>query len=556
MKGHLWNFAPRVGFAWDPLGNGKMSIRAGYGMFFEHGTADEANTGSLEASGSPVLSMTQLTPYGQGCIGNTDSTCPHNTGAFPLNVTSIPTKAVWPYVQQWSLSIERALPKQMLATFAYVGGKGTHLTLEREINQLIPTPAATNPFGAHEPLDTASCSTSYNTADPGTKAKYDVQGQYHLLSGAIVGPTDPGYLGLEVACYGNGLGGLVDPNSLREYAPGMGQIYSLENVANSHYNAFQALLRRTAGPLTLGVAYTYSHSLDNASDRSDTTSVNAFDLASNRASSNFDQRHMMHVSYIYDLPLRRILQSVLANLNRDPYSDDRPVNHPAADYLTSKVMSSLLGGWQLSGLTLFETGTPFTVINNGSPYSQCNSNSCENGTGTTTKEYIAALDNAGVNNGVGSSSYPDLVGDPHAHHAKTTGDSVGPLLLNPGAFAAPRGLTFGNAGRNVLNNPNRWNFDMAMQRNFGLHFLRLGDSTALLFRAEAFNVFNHTQFRIYNPTLGNQANNTISCYANSATSGYSAAGDSSTDCQTGSSFLHPVDAHRPRTIQFGLKLAF
>jgi hypothetical protein len=119
MKGHLWNFAPRVGFAWDPFGDGKMSIRAGYGMFYEHGTADEANSGSLEASGSPVLSMTQLTPYGQGCIGNTDSTCPYNSvGAFPLNVTSIPTKAVWPYVQQWSMSIEHALPKQMLASFA------------------------------------------------------------------------------------------------------------------------------------------------------------------------------------------------------------------------------------------------------------------------------------------------------------------------------------------------------------------------------------------------------------------------------------------------------
>jgi hypothetical protein len=494
--------------------------------------------------------MTQLTPYGQGCIGNTDPTCPYNSaGAFPLNITSIPTKAVWPYVQQWSMSIERALPKQMLATFAYVGGKGTHLTLEREINQLIPTPAATNPFGLHEPLDTTSCG---GNGVNNTKADYDSFGQYHLLSGAVIGPTDPGYLGLRVACYGKGYGGYVDPNSLREYAPGMGQIYSLENVANSHYNAFQALLRRTAGPLTLGAAYTYSHSLDNASDRSDTTSVNAFDLASNRASSNFDQRHMLHVSYIYDLPLRRILQSVLANLNRDPYSDDRPVNHPDAYYLTSKTMSSLLDGWQLSGLTLFETGIPFTVVNNGGSYTYCLSNDCS----VNTKHYISVLDNAGVYNGVGSGSYPDLVGDPHAHHASKTGSSVGPLLLNPGAFAAPRGLTFGNAGRNVLNNPQRWNFDMAMQRNFGLRFLHLGDSTALLFRAEAFNVFNHTQYRIYNPTLGNQANNTISCYANSATSGYSAAGDSSTDCQTGSSFLHPVDAHRPRTIQFGLKLAF
>jgi hypothetical protein len=94
----------------------------------------------------------------------------------------------------------------------------------------------------------------------------------------------------------------------------------------------------------------------------------------------------------------------------------------------------------------------------------------------------------------------------------------------------------------------------------------LKDKANLEFRAEAFNVFNHTQFRIYNPVLGNQANNTASCYADtyqpnanigSYTPGpFSAAGDANTDCLSNSKFLHPVNAHRPRTIQFGLKLDF
>lgn len=123
------------------------------------------------------------------------------------------------------------------------------------------------------------------------------------------------------------------------------------------------------------------------------------------------------------------------------------------------------------------------------------------------------------------------------------------MLLNPSAFVAPRGLTFGDAGRNVLNNPGRWNWDVALLKNF-----KTSERTSLQFRAEAFNVFNHTQFRIYDPNLGNQANNTVSCYGQpNYSAGYSAGAPS---CLAGASFLHPIDAHRPRTLQLGLKFSF
>src|SRR5919197_35824 len=96
--------------------------------------------------------MTQRFPQNYGCIGGSQSTCLVGSGAYPLNVTSIPTKAVWPYAQQWSLSVQRELPRSMVATVAYVGSKGTHLTVERQLNQLKPLPEGSNPFGIHEPL--------------------------------------------------------------------------------------------------------------------------------------------------------------------------------------------------------------------------------------------------------------------------------------------------------------------------------------------------------------------------------------------------------------------
>jgi hypothetical protein len=74
-------------------------------------------------------------------------------------------------------------------------------------------------------------------------------------------------------------------------------------------------------------------------------------------------------------------------------------------------------------------------------------------------------------------------------------------------------------------------------------------------RLETFNTFNHTQFRIFDSNLGNQSNNTVSCYGGPA-AGYSAAGGDGVDCLTGSAFLHPIDAHRPRTVQFGVKYSF
>jgi len=439
LKGHLFNPAPRLGFAWDPKGDGKMAIRGGYGVFFEHTNGNEGNTESLEGSPPLVLTASQFNVQGYSNIGG--------GVLFPLSVNSIPNKAIWPYVQQWHLDVQKELPGNVIATVSYVGSKGTHLTLLTNTNQLLPVPVADNPFAPGQPITSDDC---------------DALGTGELANGTPYGAQAGTNLG--IACGAN-------PDPSRTAFPGFGNINRLEDMANSSYHALQATVRRTVGNLTFSLAYTYSHSIDDSSDRFDSAFVNAYDIASNRASSNFDQRQNLAISYVYGLPFFK--KPGLAN--------------------------KLLGGWQISGITIAQTGTPFSVTN-----------ATDFG------------DSAGVGNGVGTGSRPDLVGDPQSGFSSNQDSGTfGPLHYNPAAFAAPTGLTFGNVGRNTLYLPGRLNFDVGIFKRFAI-----GEKTGFDFRWENFNLFNHTQLDAISSDFGS------------------------------SDFLHLNGAHAPRRMQFALRFYF
>jgi hypothetical protein len=452
---HIFNPAPRIGFAWDPKGDGKMAVRGGYGVFFEHTNGNEGNTESLEGSPPYSLNASQFNILNYSSIGG--------GVLFPLSVNSIPSTAIWPYVQQWHLDLQKELPGHLVATVSYVGSKGTHLTQQRNLNQLVPVSAANNPFAPGQPITSADCTSITNavpTLDNGTPV------------------TGEALTNLGIAC-GN------DPNPNRPLL-GFGNITRLEDQANSIYHAMQTTVRRTVGDLTLSVAYTYSHSIDNSSDRYDNAFVNAYDLASNRASSVFDVRHNLAISYVYGLPF----------------------------FKKPGLSHTMLGGWQVSGITIAQTGTPFSVTN-GTDFG----------------------DAAGVANGVGTGSRPNLVGDPHASVQSDVPTVRGPLLYNPAAYTIPTGLTFGNVGRNTLAGPGRINFDFGLFKRFSF-----GEGRALDFRWENFNLFNHTQ---YNGITGS-----MDCKIPLGSN----AGDPS--CIGSSSFLHASGAHLARRMQFGLRFQF
>ena len=157
-------------------------------------------------------------------------------------------------------------------------------------------------------------------------------------------------------------------------------------------------VRRTVGALNLSLAYTYSHSIDDSSDRSDTGFVDSYDPGRTRASSNFDMRHNFVASYVYNLPFFR----------------------------GAGFVHTALGGWQVSGITTIQSGTPVTITN-----------------GTSFG------DNAGVGNGLGTGSFPDLVGNPSSisRGDRAAGAGVtGPLRLQSVGVCAANGADFRRFG--------------------------------------------------------------------------------------------------------------
>ena len=456
LEGHLWNPAPRIGFAFDPKGDGKTAIRGGYGIFYEHTNGNEANTESLEGSAPEVLTVNQNNVSGYNNVGGGGL-------LFPLAVVcggtcEIPKKVTWPYVQQWNLNVQRELPEHVVLSVAYVGSKGTHLTLETDSNQLVPVSAADNPFTPGNPITAADCA--------------NIVGANKLPNpNATLGNGTPvpaaALNNLFVACNNNA-------DLVRTAFPAVSTVQSLQLGANSIYNALQATARRTVGDLTVSASYTYSHSLDDSSDRYDNAFVNAYDVAANRASSSFDMRHNFALSYIWALPFFKG---------------------------SSGFVHTVLGGWQLSGITVAQTGTPVSVTNNAT-----------------------YADSAGVGNAVGSGSRPDLVGSPSnitAADKAAAATTFGPLQYSPSAYALPTGLTFGNVGRNTLYLPGRLNFNMGLFKRFAIN-----ERYGFDFRWETFNTFNHTQFNALDTAMND------------------------------SNFLHLTGTHDPRRMQFGLRFYF
>lgn len=329
------NFAPHIAFAWDPFGDGRTSVRGGYGIYYDQipgavisqsrnvfpsfltvnlagftavtdpnapppflqafnpaviaapGTLNTFNTGLFGPTGTPAIFLASIASGTNGAGGP----------GFVLPAADLVT----PYAQHWSLSIERQVAADFIASAAYVGTRGVHL-LRQSTPNLGPNgiPVVTGAVGVRPNGFPDLIFPAFN-------------GFVRAPSLVPVGQANP----------------------FRPF-PLLGSITTIESDADSFFHSLQLQLnKRFSRGIQMTTAYTWSHVIDEASDIFDLNGApalpqNSFDRRAERGNANFDARHRFSYSFIWDLPL---------------WSESRA-----------------WGGWQLSSTGQFQTGQPYSVL--------------------------------------------------------------------------------------------------------------------------------------------------------------------------------------------------
>ncbi len=464
------NFSPRVGLAWDINGDGKTVVRAGGSVMYEQlsfnvfdnvanvlGLSQVPTGATIVENGVktpgigniPVATLTisgnqmnfsgsSLTPAfgGTGAttvfpVSSLSVECGDGSlGSTPCNTEAIASNFRTPYVDTWTLNVQRAITNNMSLEVAYVGTHGTKLLGFADINQpVLGTGYTAGQIAAGDP---SAVSASAEQAARPYVAKF----------------------------------------------PYLAQIDQLGNRDDSTYNGLQVTFtQRPWHGLSATAGYTYSHAIDDASSNWNANPLppNSYNPSSQHGDSDFDVRHRGTIGLTYDLPGRaapgqmlegwainsRItLQSGLpwtAQDTTDDFAGNGQVNE----------LNSFGQLWDFSGkpsdFTSGPTPVPCWAGNGGNALSPC----------TITTEPQACLA-AATSQGANTLAALNSVG------CYVKGNSV----LIPPALG-----TIGNAGRNIFRDSGFRDLDMSVTKVW-----KIKERLTTQFRAEFFNIFNHPDF--------------------------------------------------------------
>lgn len=469
VNGDNNNFSPNIGIAYSPkfdngilgriFGNGKSSIRAGYGIGYE---SFFNNIASNAVASTPNLLSTQF-----NAIATTEN--PRGVANF---ITQIPASARAanaldsqtlidpnlrnPYYQRYNLSVQRQLKGGFLVDVAYVGSRGVKLFLNEDLNPLVPLNRRSFPAG------TTAASFPANR----------LQQRFDPLQG---------------------------PRTVRT------------NGGSSTYHSLQTEVKRSfRNGFAVTGAYTWSKFIDNGSEIfAFGGGLNIPSLAQTpspfggqqieRGLSAFDRDHRAVFTYIYNLPFGKQQNNFL---NR------------------------VIGGWQISGVTTFEAGVPFTVSNGLDADGF-------GGAGNDRPDYNPG-GRPGVRAVVSTTSPTGYVNPDAANAPIAASDAT--YIQRPTCTLAD-GCRAGNLGRNTLRSPGINNFNANFQKDTAVN-----ERVHIQLRGEFFNLFNRPQYGVTNGSAFAPGLGTLNANVQTA---------------LGTRFLNPVfQDGGGRVVRFQLKVLF
>jgi hypothetical protein len=478
-------FAPRIGLAYSPGSSGKNSIRMGYGIFYN--PMEQLVLEQFQAEPPFGVSTTVSEgyldiPWALQSCGDTGSACAvGGPGVIPNNSGSIlnpprGTPQDWAlfrpmllygelqphmrpqYEEQYNLSIQRQLSRDMVLQVGYVGTQGHRLLATRDLNYANPQTC----------LDLIAMSTTYN--DPSLACGQFLEDSAYFIpttEGSVPTVAPAGGLHLPYGLNGPTLipAGTpissVAPNGitlvgLRRYSspqcdpltgngcppdgtPVFIEIFKQDTVANSNYNSLQVSLEKRASKgLQFLVAYTFSKTIDDASTFEEIQ--NPLNPRANRSLSLLGAKQRLVFSYVWDLPIPK--------------------------YAGGK--GKVLNGWQLSGITSFQSGFPIRILSNNDD------------------ELMNSFD-------FNLPGKPDLIAPFKTLNPKSNQafyfdtNAFADPTIDP-ATSTPLQL-LGSAPRAICCGPGINNFDIALHKN-----TPIGERISSELRLELFNAFNHAQF--------------------------------------------------------------
>ncbi len=460
-------FAPRIGLAYSPnaksglLGkvfgdNGKTSIRTGWGMFYN--PIEQLVLAQFGAEppfgGSSFLSD----PFFNTPFINQNGTVSPNpyTGVItPKPRTPVDLSIFRPillygefqphlktqYTEQYNLTVQRQLANNTMLQVGYVGSQGHRLLASHDINPSNPQTC----LDINSVLGAGTCAPTSQDAQfvipanavapaGGFHVPYGPNGPTIIPAGTSIGSVAPNGLNLV------GLRPYSSPNCNPytgsgcpvDGVPVFTSIFAEDTIANSDYNALEAMLeKRFSKGLQLQASYTFSRSIDEGSTFEET--LNPYNFAASRGLSLFNSTQRFVISYYWDLPIPKY----------------------------NGFKGKLLSNWAVSGITQFQSGFPIRLQTQDDT------------------ELINSLFFAGT-------EAPQRIAPFQTLNPKNNGG----YWFNTSAFVDPPLGQF-NIGtqRTICCGPGlqEWDFSVHKQIPFS-------ESRYLQFRAEFFNIFNHTNF--------------------------------------------------------------